>query len=447
MPGPPLLLADRVVDDEEVGAPSPCEQLREGQAGIAGEEVHVRDLVAPCSLDGVRDGLLDQLDAPHLTRLRGEREGDRADPRVEVIDPLPTLQGGVFGDDPVEQLGHLGVRLEEGLGGDAQIERAETLGQLRIPPDELRLPAGRGLGDAARARPEHPREGLPEPARERCSEGTRLELALGGDDPDLQPTRVTTFAHDEVAQAGTSIRAWARALVGRPAATPASPLALAAASLPCLQAFTAAPLERDLARQVAALGCEQAILHLDHAVTARRRMEAADEVGVGGVALVAEGVLELVAIAPLLARRDDLLEDEPVEVPDPPQCLIDLTLLDLQLALVGDDLPGDSRVICPRGDPLWARLEDLEGARMGIAALALVDYGAHAVAGNGSGDEDHIATVTETRHALASEGERVDLQLELVSSLWTGGPVRGRVHAGATSASNRAFCAWRRFSA
>ena len=66
------------------------------------------------------------------------------------------------------------------------------------------------------------------------------------------------------------------------------------------------------------------------------RVEAADELPVGAGA---ERVLELVAVAPLLDGRDDRLELEAVEPAEPPQRLVDLLLLDLELALVGQDLP------------------------------------------------------------------------------------------------------------
>ena len=58
----------------------------------------------------------------------------------------------------------------------------------------------------------------------------------------------------------------------------------------------------------------------------------------------AEGVLELVAVAPLLLRGDDRLELEAVELADPPQRVVDLLGLDLELALVRQDLPRRARV-------------------------------------------------------------------------------------------------------
>ena len=50
---------------------------------------------------------------------------------------------------------------------------------------------------------------------------------------------------------------------------------------------------------------------------------------------------------------------------------------------------------------------------------------ADAVAGNGPGDEHHVAALAEARHALAAEGERLHLELELVA---------GRAAAGAPPA-------------
>ena len=77
-----------------------------------------------------------------------------------------------------------------------------------------------------------------------------------------------------------------------------------------------------------------------------------------------------------------------------------------------------------RRDPVGAGLEDLHRARLGVGPLALADDRAHAVAGNGAGDEHHVAV--DARHAGAAEGERVDRQLELVAALgpgWVGGAV------------------------
>ena len=65
-------------------------------------------------------------------------------------------------------------------------------------------------------------------------------------------------------------------------------------------------------------------------------MEAADE---RPVVSRPERVLELVAVAPLLVRRDDRLHLEAVEPAEPAQRVLDLLGLHGELALVGKDLP------------------------------------------------------------------------------------------------------------
>ncbi len=197
-------------------------------------------------------------------------------------------------------------------------------------------------------------------------------------------------------------------------------------------------------------------------------MKAADELA--AVEVVAEGVLELVAVAPLFERRHDLLDLKAREPAYPPQGILGLGLLDLELALVGEHLPGHARVIRERGDPLGAGVQHLERAGVGVVALALVDHRAHAVAGDGARDEHHVAALAQARDALAPVGERIDRQLELLAALGPGSArggrtrVAGGVHEGgsaagahgssrprsappAVSSSSSAFWAWRRFSA
>ena len=160
-------------------------------------------------------------------------------------------------------------------------------------------------------------------------------------------------------------------------------------------------------------------------------MEAADQTIAGGTA--PEGVLELVPVAPLLERGHDLLQLEPVEAADPPQRVVDLRTLDLELALVGEHLPRDAGMVGARRDPLGAGLEDLHGAGVRVAALALVHDRAHAVARDGPGDEHDVAAVAQPRDALAAEGERIDAQLELVS------PLRARRGEGGDIDSHRSI--------
>ena len=138
-------------------------------------------------------------------------------------------------------------------------------------------------------------------------------------------------------------------------------------------------------------------------------------------------VLELVAVAPLLECRDDRLQLEAVKLADPAQRVFDLGALDLELAFVGQHLPGGTGVISLRRDALGAGLDDLDRARLGVRALGLPDQRADAVAGHGARDE-HDVTV-EASNAGAAVRQRVDGQLELVTASRAGaglGGVRGR---------------------
>ncbi len=224
----------------------------------------------------------------------------------------------------------------------------------------------------------------------------------------------------------------------------------ARAPLPRGQTLRRAPVCCELPRAVAQLGGEQAVVHREHLVAAGGSVEPAHESAVGRIA---EGVLELVAITPLFDRRDDRLELEALEAANALERLAHLGLLDLQLTLVGDDLPGDPRVRSAGGDPLGARREHLDGARVGVAALALVHDRPHAVAGDRTGDEHHVAAavlpggvLAQPRHALAAERQRVDLELQLIAALR---PSLGgrRAHCAPTSSSSSAFWACRLFSA
>ena len=284
-----------------IRAAGALEELGQGRAGVAGEEVDVGDLVAPRAGDRVGDGLLEQLDPPQLARARGERERDRADPRVQVVHALPALQRRVLGDHAVQQLGHLGVRLEERLGGDQQVELAQALGQLGLAPHQLGLATGGRLGEAVRARPQHAAEALAELPTERRRERAGVQLSLGGHDPDLQPAGVPAFAHDQVAQARAPVGRRPRPLVARGPSAPirssaptrqrgvACPRAarrlrrpaLAATAFPRGQPLGAAPAQRGHAREVPALGRQQAVLDRRHPIAAGGGVEAAHQLGAG----------------------------------------------------------------------------------------------------------------------------------------------------------------------
>src|SRR6201999_3850055 len=98
------------------------------------------------------------------------------------------------------------------------------------------------------------------------------------DEPDLQLAGAAALAHDEVAQQ-----------------------AALRAAVPGGETLLARPREDLLAGRVAALGGEQAVGHRQDLVVAAGRVEAAHELPLG---VLAERVLELVAVAPLLQRGD-----------------------------------------------------------------------------------------------------------------------------------------------
>jgi hypothetical protein len=102
------------------------------------------------------------------------------------------------------------------------------------------------------------------------------------------------------------------------------------------------------------------------------------------VGVLAERVLELVAIAPLLQRGHDLLQLEAVELADPSQRVLDLLVLDPQLALVGQHLPRHPRMFRHRRYSLGARPQDLHHASVRVAALALDHLRTHAISGDGA---------------------------------------------------------------
>jgi len=83
----------------------------------------------------------------------------------------------------------------------------------------------------------------------------------------------------------------------------------------------------------------------------------------------AEGVLELVAVAPLRRRGNHRVQLIALEPADPRQRLLNLSRLDLELALVWQDLPGRAGVIRTRRDPVGSRLEHLDRPALGIRAL------------------------------------------------------------------------------
>ena len=204
------------------------------------------------------------------------------------------------------------------------------------------------------------------------------------------------------------------------------------------QALRARPRQHLLARRVAALGGEQAVVDRHDLVPPAGRVEAADEAAVGAGP---ERVLELVAVAPLLHRRHDRLQLEAVEPADAAQRVVDLLGLDRELALVGQHLPGRARVVGGGRDALGRGLEQLDHAGVAVGALGLEHARPHAVAGDRARDEDDVAV--GARDAVAPEGERVDGQLELVARAGTAcEPAAGRARSSPAQGRRQALSAW-----
>ncbi|CAA9489157.1 MAG: hypothetical protein AVDCRST_MAG13-1638 [uncultured Solirubrobacteraceae bacterium] len=385
----------RGVDHEHVRAARLLDQVAKGQPHVPREEVGVQDVVAAGVGDRVGDRGLHELQPPDLARARGQHERDRPRAAVEVVDPLPALERGVLHGHGVQALGHLRVRLEERLGGDRELQAAELLHDRgRGAADELGPAARRRLPRALDDRPHH--GGGLDGGRERV----RVELARRRDHADLELPRPPRLAQDEVAQEAR-LRA---AVVG-------------------LELLLARPREHLLAGAGGALRAQQGD-PVDDLLPRPRRVEAADELT--GRARP-ERVLELVAVAPLLLGRDDRLELEAVQVADAAQGVVDLLGLDLELARVGQDLPGGAGMVRAGRDPLGARGQELDDAGLAVALLALGDLHPRAVARDGAGDEQHVALVT--RHAVAAVGQAVDGDVEDRAGVGAAG-AGGGLHGG-----------------
>ncbi len=132
-----------------------------------------------------------------------------------------------------------------------------------------------------------------------------------------------------------------------------------------------------------------------------------------------EGVLHLVAVAEDLLRRHDRLDRRVGDPGDPPERVLDPRRLGLDLRLVGEVLEAAAaaggEVLAERLDPRRPALDELDRLRLGVAALHLRHAGANRVAGKPAPDEDDEAA--EPGDPVPAVGERVDLELDLVSSM------------------------------
>ena len=177
------------VDDERRRGARPARPARAARARTSpAKKLRVVDAVGAGVVDGVGDGLLDELDAPQLAGARGERQRDRADAAVEVVEALPALERRELAGDAVEPLGHLGVRLEERLGRRSRKRSPPSSSWMRSSPDSssCRPPLGR-LAEAVGAGPQ-----------QRCRTGTASTRLC---DVDRRPGR-SDQAHLHLARCG-----------------------------------------------------------------------------------------------------------------------------------------------------------------------------------------------------------------------------------------------------
>jgi hypothetical protein len=276
------------------------------------------------------------------------------------------------------------------------------------PLHRLVLTVARGLRHAGRARQEEAVGGrrggqlLDPEARARARDDARLQLS-----------GAAPLAHDQVAK---------EALLGAP--------------VPGREALRAAPGLHGLAQLVHPLGGQDVERDVVDRVEAAGAVEAEHQLA---VLVLAERVLELVAIAKLLHGGHDRLDRRVLEAADAGQGVAHLVLLLTQLQLVGEHLPRRAWVRRHGLDAVRRGLEQLDGVRLREGALRLAHPGPHAVARHGAAHEHDVAV--HARDAGAAVGEPVDRELELVAAARAaalGGGHRPSSLGGSTGLASRA---------
>ena len=214
---------------------------------------------------------------------RGEREADRADPAVEVEEPLAAGEAGELAGDRVEALGHLGVGLQEGA-----CARRGSAGR-RAPRSGARRRARRS---ARRCRP-------PGPSITVCRSTGGRGISSGEVTrrvwtwPVRRPSRTTRLRSD------AGLRA---AVVGG-------------------RARVVRPVADRVAGRVVGLRGELAVVDVDDLGPAAAAVEAERELA---RALAEASTRACCGSATRLDRGLDRLELEAVEAADPAQRLVDL---------------------------------------------------------------------------------------------------------------------------
>ena len=109
--------------------------------GIAYDEFCIPYVVVPGVFIGILDGGLHNLDTDDFPCLLGQEQGDGACAAVSVNDGFLSLEVGKFHGLVVEDFRLGSVHLEEGTGGDVEIQAAQAVLDGGTAPDKPGIPA------------------------------------------------------------------------------------------------------------------------------------------------------------------------------------------------------------------------------------------------------------------------------------------------------------------
>src|SRR5204863_8885558 len=134
-----------------------------------------------------------------------------------------------------------------------------------------------------------------------------------------------------------------------------------------------------------------AILGVDHLGPASSPMKPELQLALA----LAEGVLELVPIAPLLDGGLDGLELEALQPAKPPQSVVDLAVLLGKLRLVWEGLPGGTRTGLPSvhtalGDAVRRGTDELDCLSLAEVPLCAGESGTDPITGERAGHEHDV---------------------------------------------------------
>ena len=323
---------------------------------------------------GIADGAFDHLDADRLLAVAGEVERDGAGAAVEVVDRVLRRDAADGDDLVVERFGLAGVGLEKGVGGNAEIEVAEPLGDVSFTADDVlllarghRVPAGGDVVDDGHLLLRH---GRFEPLLQRLHDGLFVPR---GDDVHHELVMALAVAEHHVTQKSL-VRLGG---VGREAAFEGE-------------------VAHDVQHRVHALLGEVAGVEVEHLLEVARRVEAEGKAfrlcqlllrHLGGqeVTHIRAGELHLVAVVERLRRGQHRQDVGVLEAAEVRERVHHLFVLEAELRLVADVHPlasaADAEDRADRLDAIRRRREHFDGASFEVARLYLVNLRRNAVAG------------------------------------------------------------------